>query len=344
MITRLGPTTAALLICAAVLRVSPVGADDVVLLKPSGNARSSTRVVGTITEFTGRELLIETAGGREQMIPADRVEEVATTYTQQQVDADVHFAAGRFAKAEELYRQAIRQEPRQWVRRQILAQIVWCLRNQKNLTQAGATFLLIVQNDPTTQLFDAIPLAWRPVELGLAAERQATQWLRDDRDPVAQLIAASWLLSGPAELRGEAVRALEDLTRTRELRVAQLAEAQLWRTRIVTADAREVARWQAAIDRMPQSLRAGPYHLLGSALTREQKYQEAALALMRVPILYPHERELAAESLLAAATALEKSEQIGEARNCLRELVREYPASTAAAAAKTQLQTVKTGG
>ena len=318
-------------------------ADDVVFLKPRVGARDGTRVTGTITDYTGRELLIRTVGDREQSIPAQRIDDVATTLTERHAEADRLFDDHQYSDAEALYRRALADEPRQWVRRMILAQVVRCLRHQNKNEQAASTFLLIVQNDPSTQYFDAIPLVWRSTELPLAAERRATQWLRDERDPVARLIAASWLLSGPPELREEAKRTLETLTRGTHRRVAQLAEVQRWRTQIVTAD-REIARRQAIVADIEPFLRAGAYHLLGQALLRQRHYQQAALALMRVPILYPGESGLAAESLLAAAEALEKNEQMDEARICLRELLRDHPGSTAAAAAKSKLEQTATGG
>ncbi len=223
------------------------------------------------------------------------------------------------------------------MRRQLLAQMVWCLRYQNDWDQAARIFLLIVQSDPTTQYFDAMPLAWRPLTPTLAMERKATEWIRDDRDPAAQLIAASWLLSSTAENRTDATRTLEDLTRAKDIRIAQLAEAQLWRSQLVTAREAEIPRWQAAIERMPESLRGGPYHLLGQLLARHGRQTDAALAMMRVPILFPREQTLAAESLLAAAAALEKDGRTDEARSVLRELIAEHPTSQAASAAKTKL-------
>mgnify|MGYP002626111506 CR=1 FL=1 len=244
--------------------VAPLAcAEDIVFLKPSANSRSGTRVTGTVTDYTGRELLIRTVGNREQMIPADRVSDVATEYTQKHADADRLFEDQRYIDAETLYRRALTDEPRQWVRRMILAQVVRCLRQQNNLEQAASTFLLIVQNDPTTQYFDAIPLVWRARELPPAAERRAMEWLRDERNPLTQLIAASWLLSGPAEQRVEAQRTLETLTRLRNPRVAQLAEVQRWRSLVVTARADDVARWQRIIDGIEPPLRGGAYYLLG---------------------------------------------------------------------------------
>lgn len=333
------------LVLLAMLGMAPFAfAEDIVFLKPSANSRTGTRVTGTVTDYTGRELLIRTVGSREQMIPADRVEDVATEYTQKHADADRLFEEKRYADAETLYRRALTDEPRQWVRRMILAQVVRCLRQQDKYEQAASTFLLIVQNDPTTQYFDAIPLVWRPREFPLAAERRAVEWLRDERNPVAQLLAASWLLSGPAELRGEALSTLESLTRLREVRVAQLAEVQRWRSLVVTARAEDVARWQRIIEGIEPPLRAGAYHLLGQALARQSRHQEAALAFMRVPVLYAGEVELAAESLLAAADALESNKEIEVARICLRELLREHPGSKAAAAAKSKLEQTATGG
>ena len=84
--------------------------------------------------------------------------------------------------------------------------------------------------------------------------------------------------------------------------------------------------------------------LAGLALFGVAIGPEGRVALMRVPILFPHERELSAEALLAAADALEKDHQSDEARNCLRELLREHPTSNAAAAAKSKLEQAKTGG
>ena len=321
-----------------------VSGDDIVFLKPNSTTRSTTRVSGTIIDYTGRELLIRTVGSREQSIPTDRVEDIATKYTEKHAAADRLFEEHRYADAEAMYRRSITDEPRQWVRRMILSQVVWCLRNQDQYEQAAVTFALIVQNDPTTQYFDAIPLLWWSTELPLSAERRATDWLRDESDPVMQLVAASWLLRGPAELRGEAQRTIEALTRSRDDRVAQLAVAQSWRSRLVIAQASEVARWQSIVQQFDPRLRAGGYFLIGQALARHRKLEEAALALMRVPVLYPRERELAAESLLAAADALEKNNNIDESRVALRELLRDHAGSNAAAAAKSKLQRNTTGG
>lgn len=344
--SRPGHPDALLLVLLATLFFAAhlAAADDIVILKPGGTARSPRRVTGTITEYTGREIFIRLPSGNETMLPADRVDEISTKYTGAHIEADGLMRDNKFVEALARYQQAADEEERRWVRRQILVQTVWCHRALGQFDQAAATFRLIVESDRTTQHFDAIPLAWHPMRLSLAMERRGAEWVRQVDDAVAQLIAASWLLSGPARMRSEALRALERLTQNRDRRIAQLAEAQLWRSRVVTAGEDEIRRWQAAIERMSESLRAGPYFLYGRLLARHGRQQDAALAFMRVPILYSRNRHLAAESLLAAAKALEKAGQKEQSHICLRELVGDYPDSEAAAAAKSTLQRASTGG
>ncbi|MCA9270329.1 MAG: hypothetical protein KDA41_17730 [Planctomycetales bacterium] len=307
------------------------------MLKAGGPAGSPRRVVGEITEYTGRELLIRTAGGRENRIASDRIDEVFFTKGERHVDGDELFAERKYSEALARYQQAISDEPRTWVRREILAQMVWCQRGLGNDRLAATTFLLIVESDPTTPHFDAIPLAWRPMTLDLAAERQAVAWLNDQANPAARLIAASWLLSGPAETRNEAKRTLDLLTNDRSPYVAPLAAAQLWRTQLVLASAADAERWRVAIERLPPTLRGGPYYLLGQLLARHQDFIGAALALMRVPVHYSRERALAAEALLSAADALERAAMPDESRQCLRELTEQFGETQAAAAARSKM-------
>jgi tetratricopeptide (TPR) repeat protein len=339
-----GSLVAGGLLVAPALLTPVAHAEDVVLLKPGGASGSPRRITGTITEYTGREIMIRTAGGRETMLPADRVVEIATEYSAKQIEADDLFAKQQFEKALVAYQHALREETRTWVKREILAQMAWCLREQDQWDKAAALFLSIVKSDPATQHFDAMPLAWRPQTLSPGMERFAQAALADKGEPIARLIAASWLLSGAPEQRTGALDTLEQLADDRDPRIAQLAEAQRWRTQLVTAVASDTITWQTALERMPAKLRAGPGFLLGQLLARHGEHEAAALAFMRVPILHPRERELSAEALLAAAESLERANERQESLNCLRELLAEYPSSQAAAAAKTKIQTTPTGG
>ena len=83
--------------------------------------------------------------------------------------------------------------------------------------------------------------------------------------------------------------------------------------------------WSDEVETSPESVRAGPYFVLGRALAHHKQPAEAALDLLRVPILYPEDRPLAAAALLAAGRALEEDSQADAARRLYRELLAEYP-------------------
>jgi TolA-binding protein len=89
---------------------------------------------------------------------------------------------------------------------------------------------------------------------------------------------------------------------------------------------------------MSPPLRAGPYFLAGKALARHGRHEQAALALLRVPILYPEQRGLAAECLLLAAGQLKMLDSKAEAAALYRELKQAYPESPYADAAQGELE------
>jgi TolA-binding protein len=64
----------------------------------------------------------------------------------------------------------------------------------------------------------------------------------------------------------------------------------------------------------------------------------AATAFMRVPIQYPHERQLAAEALAAAGGQFERLGQSEQALSVHRELLRRFPESAAAAELKGKVE------
>jgi TolA-binding protein len=66
-------------------------------------------------------------------------------------------------------------------------------------------------------------------------------------------------------------------------------------------------------------------------------HQPAAVALMRVPILHPDRRHVAAESLLQAGKALLVLGHDDEAARVFHELISSFPRSNAAAEARQRL-------
>ncbi len=308
-------------------------AEDIVLISSGQEGGAPVRRVGEVLDYNGQTLTLRTSNGATATIPAQRVIEVNAEWNEAHRRGDELFAAGDFAGALEQYRIAVRQEQRAWVRRRLLMQAVWCFRNLDQPEQSANAFLTLASEDPTLLYFDAIPLAWTAEHPNAAFENRLRTWLGGENS-IASLIAASWLLS--TRERTSAVQTLRELTSHTDPRIALLAEAQLWRTQ-PSADAAEVARWRRIITRIPEPLRAGPYFVLGQALARVGESQQAALAFLRTPLLYPQQRKLAAESLLAAGRELEQLSRADEAAHVYRELLTNYPDNQLADLAKQRL-------
>lgn len=293
---------------------------DVVHLAPQDDSAGEVRIRGEILDYTGRVIRVRSTNGIERSYDAERVRAIETPWLPQQQEGQRAQQTGDFAQAVQQFRVALNKENRIWVRRRIMAEQIWCYRALDQVEPACDTFLLLVASDPNTQYFDCIPLAWLPGE-GVSRQR-AESWLDRKTEPAAVLLGASHLL-GLGDRRARALEALRLLTGSEDRRVAALAEAQTWRAQPAIKPA-EADRWAAGIERMPPELRAGPYYLLGAALTRQQRWEEAALALMRLPILYPRERQLSASALLGAGQALNNLNRPDQARQVYRELLRDY--------------------
>ncbi len=308
--------------------------EEVVYFLTSTGARA--RLSGRIVEYTGKELHLELPGGRLQRIAASQVVKVEAAYSQAYRDAEEEFRRRRYQEALTLYRRAMDQQPRRWMQRNIMARVVWCYRGLKQLAPAGEAFLALVRDDPDTQFFDCIPLAWMPVEADPQTVHAARQWLQRP-EPAAVLMGASHLLVGPQ--RGEAIERLRQLVASPEHRIAQLSNAQLWRTAVATAGGQQLDNWAEAIELMSENLRAGPLFVLGTAQLQNKHWEDAALSFLRVAIVYPQDRSLAAQALLGSARALQEAKHTAEAIRLYRELLREYPEETRTAAeAKVRLE------
>jgi tetratricopeptide (TPR) repeat protein len=181
------------------------------------------------------------------------------------------------------------------------------------------------------------PLIWSPEEKADdAALTAARRWLGDAERPLAQLVAASWLLGTNDESRAVAV--LERLQTDRQQRIGWLARAQLWRMRLRTATANDIDRYQGLVEKMPLAIRAGPQYVLGLALEQSGRPTEAALAYLWVPFVYDRHWRLADDALFRAAATTAQAGFADDARSLYRTLVREYPTSPRAAEATRRLR------
>jgi tetratricopeptide (TPR) repeat protein len=327
----------------ALVLTTTIRADDVVTITSASAPDGKLRIPGTIIDYTGREIVVELASGKQQKYPASHVLEVETTYTPQQIEGDKLFNEGQYAGALVKYREAGggNHENRRWIRRMMLARMVECQQSLGQQAQAGDFFLLLLKDDPQTLYFASIPLPWLPIEMTPALEQKAQQWMATegqttDAQKPAVLLGASYLLL--TSRQSQALAALKQLASEKDSRLSPLAEAQSWRATIASAPPEHLTHWARRIETFSAELRAGPYFIVGRAWSHRGEEERAALALMHVPILYPGQRPLAAESLWLAGQVLDKHGDAAEAIQLYRELAASYPEARSAALARTELE------
>jgi tetratricopeptide (TPR) repeat protein len=330
------PAIVALACLSLGLMANPAeAAEDHVTYATGVDGRGRAVLSGTVLDYTGQSLTLRSTSGSDQAVPASRVIEVQTQWHPRHAEGDQLAQLRRFDEALAAYSDALKDELRVWVQRKILAGSISCLTELGRWDRAGEVFLRLAQSDPQTQYFDRIPLSWYPQTPSPTLESKAVAWLGIETNPVAQLLGASWLLSGPR--RPQAIAALQSLGTAGDPRLTGLAAAQLWRTRVGAADPNELQRWEALLPKIPAELRGGPYFTLGMGLAARGQSEPAALALLRVPILYPADRRLGAKALLSAGRELEKISRAEEALLLYREVMRDPVDPHVTAEAKSRL-------
>ncbi len=271
---------------------------------------------GTIVDWDESSIQLRTADGSVRPVPVERVLRVETDYTPSHQDAIAAAATGRLDQAAALYQQALAEETRRWMRHRILRDLVQALRDTGHAREAGEMFLVLERDRPTVDDYAEMPLAWEPGVPSSDLDRAARRWIARDDLPAAVLLGASHLM---ATDRTEALRRLdrliENLSKNEDKSdpVLLLAKAQRRRADLVTADAPTLERWAEAIDAMPESLRAGPFFLLGRGWARLGETDRAVLAWLRVPILYPNQTTLADRARRLAAELKRNAGQTDEA-------------------------------
>lgn len=314
-------------------------AQDVVLVSPGKSGGQPLRKTGVITDYTGIELRLSSAAGREETIPTQRVVEIQTTWTPAHQSADALRLEGKLEEAAGAYKQAKRDEPRAWARRKIMSELVSCYAEMGKWDIAGDEWLAIVSSDSTTQFYDVMPLAWRAFPPDAALETRATAWMKGRQYSPATILGASWLLASGK--RSEALVVLEGLAsstqKNGDARIAALAQIQTWRTKIVGVKLEEVQRWQSTVRQMPAEIQASGWYVVGEGFARLDQPEPAALAYLRVPLVHGSQRMMAADALVAAGKQLEKLARPQQAADLYREVSAVYSLAPAADEARSRL-------
>jgi TolA-binding protein len=327
-----------LLMMSAAFAGAAVGsAKDRLVLQPRENA-SPLVLACDIVDYTAETVSVHVhAQSAVRSFPAEEVLTAETVQTDLHRQGVQQFGDGNIAAASQSFQQALLDEPREWVRREIRGWLVRCALRTGDQVEAGSRFLEIVTSEPAAREYPLIPLVWGSVELGTALRRQARDWITSESD-VHRLLGASVLLldTSYAEVAGNELRRL---VRSPDRRISSLARAQLWRLRATQSDvtANELAEWEQAIESMPRELRAGPYFVLGRASAWRNEYDRAAAAFLWLTTVYVENEPLAAQATLEAARSLERLGRTAESRTLLEELTERFNWSIPAAEARLLL-------
>ena len=294
-------TSGCLVIC---ILVGTAPAQDTVITSSATDPAARIKKQGLILEYTGSELKLRTALGKDETIPAARVVEIQTTWTPSHQTGAAERVAGNLDEAITAYRQAKREESRPWAVRRIMAELAGTYLEAGRIDNAGDEFLGVVASDPATQHYDIIPIAWRAAPPDGPLEARAGKWLEAKQFSAARLLGASWLLAGPQ--RTAAIAALEELTKNEDPRVAGLAISQLWRTKLVTAKPADAALWQGQLERMPPEIQAAGWFILGEVLSSARAARAGGPGLPENPAPFSPPAGLGRRCALGGRQAIRK--------------------------------------
>ena len=310
---------------------------DRVTIRPEDSGGLIT-LTGTIADYNDESLTLHPAGrGAPQTIRARSVLAVETYRTPGHQTGIEAYQRGDMPAAVQAFEQALQTENRGWVRQEILAWLVRCHRRRGDRDAAVARFVEIVTAEPRTRQWGIAPLGWMAEPLSARLQVAARQWLVSKSDAV-RLVGAS-LLMGETTQRIGAISELNRLVKSSDPYVSSQAQALLWSANLpaTITSAEQMNRWLREIERMPESIRGGPWYVLGQARLQRSEPDEAVTALLRVLLQYPENEELASRSGIDAALALERLNRFSEAEPIFREVADRFPWTSAGQEAQERL-------
>jgi signal peptidase II len=319
-----------------------LGSDRVTVQQAGRTSRIT--VTGDIQDYTGRGLILKRrSGGGLMRYSRDEVIDVVTSHSRRHIEGRKLLAEGRIAEADAAFTQALDEEDRTWVRRDILASQVKCALWRGDDRLAAQRFLHIVDSDSDTLYFGLMPLVWQeqPSASVVAAAADARRWLQGPSD-ASRLIGASWLAHGGE--KSQALLVLRTLSSAPQPNIQRYAQMQLWRARLDAGDvtAAELRRWVKLVEDLAPDLRAGPMFVIGRGYELQRDDLNAAAAFLWLPFEHPHLRDLASEAQARAAEALLRAGDRPAATQQAREVLARFPDSVGETRAKALQQRLST--
>ena len=213
---------------------------------------------GRVTAFDDQQLTLVPAGDDESVsVAAERVLWIEPSRRSQQERAALRdFRERHYGAALRPLIESLESRPAVWRQQWLLmaaAQAAW------RASRPSVALELVRQLDqrPLPPLVLAwLPVAWRSERLSPADQQTAAASLADS-SPAVRLVAASWLLASADRERAKQVLGQLAVAEDRP-RIAQLAEAVLWRAALPDEALAAAEPWQRQLEALPLVLQVGP--------------------------------------------------------------------------------------
>ena len=303
-------------------------AEDVVTLRdPTDGGRREVR--GEVKTYSSAGLELAGPNRTMQTFDAADVVKIETPRLPDHLAGLAAWADRDVPAARRKLEAALREEPREWVRRRILAALVPIDLAAADRPAAVAHFAALYRSDPHDAALRLLPALWGDRPATAAARAAANRWRTGDE--IERFVAGSLFVADPAR-RAEGVELLKALSRSATGELAELARLQRWRAKVLagttTAPETDAARRRIAF--LPEELRAGPTFALGVALAAAGRTDEAAEAFLWPGTVDDADPPRAADALLRAAKLLRRRGDRLAAVRLLREVAARVPFGPAA--------------
>ena len=284
------------------------------------------RLTGVIENLSGDVVELRRSGSRVERLRLQHVTQIQFTKSPDFDRGLVHLQRGEFAPALAAFDQALPVEQRVWVQRELQAAAAEALLGLGRKAEVLQRIQKIAETDLATRHVGLLPLVWDS-SLPQSQRFPATAEGLDAASPLLQLVTASVLLDS-ADYEIRAAEVLTQLRVNSRPHLQELAEAQLWRLRLIHPEQLrkiDTKLWSDRVHEFGIAIRSGPEYVLGQALMQQHDYDAAAIHLMWPTMMPTVDRQLIADSLKASAIALEKSGRPAEAALARQALAVRFP-------------------
>jgi tetratricopeptide (TPR) repeat protein len=306
-------------------------------LSPSGYAETIVLKNGIVAK--GRIIKAEEKGIRveysEGRIVYHRREEILEVQREDDpalAEAEAARKKGDTAKAAEVLTRAIAAERVGWMAERYRLELMECQLAKTQFAAAVATYVEMMRANPESSRYGRMPLPIYGSEENTKALKHLERCLGEAGAPGLWMDMIRMLVGSvlAAEARTDEAEGYLHMLRTSHedatLQFAKLLAAQI---AIAQKKYREAA---AALEKdlrtMPEGLKPRACYLLGVACANRGDAKEAAVAFLRVPVLYANDSAaLQSECLYQGAVASEKAGLKEQAEALRRELSQKFPFS-----------------